>query len=110
MRVIENRVLPIGKRFYAINLCGILFAKGPCDRFMINHEKIHTAQIKELLVVGFYLWYVGEWIWKAMRYRSFYKAYENISFEREAYAHGDDLGYLPGRKNYAFLRYLSKYK
>lgn len=106
MRVIVNRILPMGRRFYAINLFGILFAKGPCDRYIINHEKIHTEQMKELLAIGFYLWYVVEWLVKSIRYRSCYKGYRNISFEREAYANGHNLSYIPARKRFYFLRYL----
>lgn len=108
MIIIYNRVLPLGKRFYAINLCGVLFAKGPCSRYVINHESIHTRQILELLVVGFYIWYVMEWIYKAIRYRGFYKGYEQISFEREAYAHDHNLEYLTRRPRFAFLKYLRR--
>ena len=107
MIIIYNKVLPIGRKFYAINLCGVLFAKGPCDKYVINHESIHTEQIKELLVVGFYLWYILEWIYKAIRYRGFYKGYEAISFEREAYANDRNLDYIRSRRRFAFRRYLT---
>lgn len=107
MKVIINRFLPLGRRYYAINICGVLFAKGPCDKYLLNHEKIHTEQIKELLVLGFYIWYVVEWAFKSLMYGSFYKGYRNISFEREAYDNGDDLDYLPRRRRFAFMRYLS---
>ena len=30
MKIIYNRLIPVGKRYYAINLFGVLFAKGPC--------------------------------------------------------------------------------
>lgn len=108
MKVILNRVIPFGKRYHAINLCGVVFAKGPCDRLTLNHESIHTEQIKELLVVGFYLWYVVEWLWKTTIYRDLHKAYRNISFEREAYANGSDITYIPRRRRYSFLKYLNK--
>lgn len=47
MKIIYNKVIPFGKDFYAINLFGILFAKGPCDEVTLNHESIHTAQMKD---------------------------------------------------------------
>jgi len=29
---------------------------------LILHERIHTRQMQETLFVGFYLWYVIEWL------------------------------------------------
>ncbi|MDE6843792.1 MAG: hypothetical protein K2J24_09745 [Muribaculaceae bacterium] len=106
MKIIYNRIIPFGRRFYAINLCGVLFAKGPCDRRMLNHESIHTAQIKELAYVGFYLWYVVEWLVLLLRRRDTFRAYRDISFEREAYANEGDFTYLGRRRRYSFMRYL----
>lgn len=105
MIVIRNRILPFGKKYYAINICGIVFAKGPCDKYDLNHEAIHSAQIIELLVVGFYLWYGVEWLIRSISRRSFYQGYKNISFEREAYTHGDDLTYLKSRRLFNFLKF-----
>lgn len=109
MKVIYNKILPLGKTYYAINLFGILFAKGPVDRYILNHEKIHTAQMMELMVVFFYLWYVLEWLVRLVQYRNGRRAYCNISFEREAYANGDNLGYLKRRERFSFMRYLKKF-
>lgn len=72
----------------------------------INHESIHSAQIKELLVLGFYLWYVVEWLFRAIQYRGFHRGYLNISFEREAYNNDANLDYLSERKHFAFLKFL----
>lgn len=105
-KVIINKVLPLGKKYYAINLFGVIFSKGPCDRFTLNHEEIHTAQMKELLYLGFYIWYVVEWIGKSLKYKGFSEGYRNISFEREAYKFGDDLTYLAHRPRFAFLKSL----
>ncbi len=105
MKIIRNRIIPFG-RFYAINLFGVLFAKGPCSPVVINHESIHTAQMRELLYVPFYLLYVVEWAVRLIQYRSFMAAYRNISFEREAYARQADLTYLASRPRFAFCRYL----
>lgn len=106
MKIIYNKIIPFGRRFYAINLFGILFAKGPCSPQTVNHEKIHTAQIRELAYIPFYIWYLTEWGVRLIRYRDSFKAYRNISFEREAYAYGDDLGYLPRRRRFAFMGFL----
>lgn len=108
MPVVRNKIIPFGKNYYAINLCGIIFAKGPCDKYVINHEKIHTHQMLELLIIPFYILYVIEWLIRLVQYKNLFKAYKNISFEREAYTHGDDLNYLRKRPLYNFLHYLSK--
>ena len=73
----------------------------------LNHESIHTAQMRELLYLGFYLAYVIEW---CVRLLMCGNAYRNISFEREAYSNESDLEYLKKRKHFAFLNYLKKVK
>lgn len=60
------------------------------DELTINHEEIHTEQIKELWYVFFYLWYVVDWLIKLVIYRNFRDAYVNVVFEREAYANDED--------------------
>ena len=106
MKIIRNKYIPF-KGFRAINLFGILFVRGNAriDDITLNHEKIHTAQIKELWYVFFYLWYVTEWL-----IRLFMKgnAYRNISFEREAYDNQYDLNYLKNRKRFNFAKYIKK--
>lgn len=106
MKIIYNRILPIGKNFLAINLFGVLFAKGPCSPTVINHEKIHTAQMRELWFIFFYLWYILEWIFRSLSRLNFMEGYSNISFEREAYANASDPQYLKSRKKFSFLKYL----
>ena len=106
MKIIRNRILPFGKKYYAINLFGILFAKGPCGAITINHERIHTAQMKELIFIPFYIFYILEWLIRLLQYRNSFTAYRNISFEREAYANESNPDYLSKRKPYSFLRYI----
>ncbi|MBQ8047356.1 MAG: hypothetical protein IJ196_05465 [Prevotella sp.] len=104
MKIVRNRFLPI-KGYTAINLLGILFCK-PSVKVtpeLVLHERIHTAQMIEMLVIGFYLWYVMEWI---VRLPMHGRAYSNISFEREAYANMHNADYLKHRKRYAWVSYL----
>lgn len=85
MIVIRNRLIPIGRRYGAINLFGILFAKPdmPLTPEVINHERIHTRQMLELLIVPFYLIYIAEWLARVIAYRgNTYEAYRRTSFER----------------------------
>ena len=106
MKIVYNRIIPFGKQFLAINLFGVLFAQGPCDRVTVNHEMIHTAQIKELWYLPFYIVYLLEWLWRLIIHRNYIKAYHAISFEREAYANQRDMNYLNNRKRFAFLKHL----
>lgn len=105
MKTIYNNIIPV-KGFAAINLFGVLFVRKNViltDR-IINHEEIHTAQIKELGYVLFYLWYVIEWLIKLFRYGK--KSYYDISFEREAYSNDSNTNYIHNRKIFAFWNYL----
>jgi hypothetical protein len=76
------------------------------DKVLLNHEKIHLRQQKELLLLPFYLWYFTEWLIRYCLYHDAYTAYLNISFEREAYTHESDLRYLDGRTALNFIKYL----
>ena len=104
MIIIHNEILPFG-RFKAINLFDIIFYKGSkLNDVVINHEAIHTAQMKELLYIGFYIWYVIEWLFRLVQYGFSKKAYKNISFEKEAFANENNLEYLKERRHYECFR------
>ena len=101
----------------------------------IRHEVIHWKQQMEMLMLGilltiptitglgiagihswwtlmlflfpfllFYIWYLLEWLIKLPFYGK--KAYENISFEREAYAFDEVKGYPYMRSKFAWTRYI----
>lgn len=94
------------------------------DDVTINHERIHTSQIKELLYIFFYVWYGVEWLIRLVQYwrvgytaykdsglkealrKLNYMAYRNLSFEREAYQNEGYLSYLDHRKRFNFLKYV----
>lgn len=101
MKIIYNRFIPF-KGFVAINLFGCVFARKECKPITphcINHEKIHTAQMKELWYIGFYILYFCEWIYRLFWYPL--TAYRGISFEKEAREHQYDYSYLAKRKRFA---------
>ncbi|MBQ3624977.1 MAG: hypothetical protein II950_06110 [Prevotella sp.] len=104
MIIIRNSLLPFGK-FTAMNIFGIMLCRknAVITRETINHERIHTAQLIETGFIGFYVWYVIEWLVK-LPFRG--NAYRKISFEREAYDHMDDMDYLSHRKHYAWCKLL----
>ena len=103
--IVKCKLIPKG---ICVNLFGTFWTRDTSwiDKYVINHERIHTAQQRELLFVPFYVLYVLEWLVRLVQFRNREDAYMNISFEREAYAHGHDLAYLPKRKHFAWLRFL----
>lgn len=106
MKIIINNILP-PKGFKCINLFGILFCRRQLNKIDINHETIHTKQGQELLWIGFYLWYIIEYLIRLIIYRDTKLAYKNISFEREAYQNQSNLDYLSNRKHYNWLSKLT---
>ncbi|WP_040281165.1 hypothetical protein [Psychroserpens damuponensis] len=73
---------------------------------LLNHEKIHLRQQLELLVFPFYVLYAIEFLIRLIQYKTWYLAYQNISFEREAYLNEKDLNYLQSRSFWSFISYL----
>ena len=110
MRIIYSKHFP-PKDFGAINLLGLIIVRkdyGALSEIEKNHEQIHTRQMMEMLIIPFYLCYVIEWFIRLIQYRNRLIAYENISFEREAYSQMYDLSYLRKRKLFAFYNYYRK--
>ena len=105
--IIKSKLMPKG---ICMNLFGTFWVRDPSwvDRYVINHERVHTAQQRELLFIPFYIIYVLEWLVRCIQYRNTKEAYYNISFEREAYTHGKDLTYLKNRKPYSWVKFLKK--
>ena len=75
------------------------------DKTFINHEMIHIYQQAEMLFIFFILFYYAEFFIKLIQYKDFYKAYQSISFEREAYKNESNYNYLKTRKWFSFVKY-----
>ncbi|MEG2228453.1 MAG: hypothetical protein RRY39_08170 [Odoribacter sp.] len=107
MKIIYNKIIPFNG-FRAVNIFGVLFVKkgSKITEIMIRHEIIHTVQMKEMLYILFYAWYIVEWIVRLFEDRK--TAYNKISFEKEAYSNELHIHYLENRKRYAWVRYLKK--
>lgn len=101
MKIIYNNIIPF-PGYKAINLFGIVFARRAMDSVDMNHEAIHTAQMKELLYIPYYIWYLIEWMILIIKYGNSSDAYYNIRFEKEAYEHEFDMDYLKNRKHYHY--------
>ena len=107
MKIVRSRYLPPLRRHVAINLFGVFFVHPEVEvnERIINHERIHTAQMRELGYLPFYLIYLIEWLIRLVLKGN---AYMSIGFEREAYRHEHDHNYLENRKHYAWVKYLKK--
>lgn len=106
VKIVRTTILPF-KGFTAINLLGVLFVHPGVylSHEMMNHERIHSAQQREMLFVFFYIAYLMEWL---VRLPMRGNAYRNISFEREAYANQRSLHYLEERRYYAWRHYMKR--
>lgn len=117
MIIVKNKLLPWGT-FVALTLGPFIFTKrDTVDERTLRHESIHWEQYKETLIVGFLLIYLLDWLWEALRcsldhsrgtradgrHRPLRKRiYRCLMFEREAYLHQGEEGYLSRRKHYAW--------
>ena len=108
--IIENSRIPqalsLFINIWAITLYPFIICKGKLDQRTKTHEIIHLHQQRELLLIGFYILYVGYWVWNLMKHQSFQAAYEEIPFEKEAYANDEDPTYPINRKPYSWKNYL----
>jgi hypothetical protein len=86
MKIIYNHIIPL-KGYSAINICGILFARRELTAIEINHEEIHTMQIKKYYYICFYVMYLYYWVVNGFNYMK-------IPFEIEAYENETNLNYL----------------
>ena len=128
---VYNNIIPL-KGFVALTMWPLLFIRKAAawlfDDEDENHENIHGAQQKEMLIVGailavilavcgcgwwslfalplFLYWYGVEWLVKHCYYRNATTAYKNVAFEREAYANQNDMTYLSHRRPFAWVRYI----
>ena len=115
MKIVRSSIIPF-KGFIAINLFGIIFIRKEVRPHynismqeydtLLLHEYIHTKQMRELLYLAFYLWYIIEWLVRLAMYRDMNKAYRNISFEREAYENQRNRSYIQERERFAFLKHI----
>ncbi len=97
------------KNYVGLSLWPFIFVKSNSfkeDAVLINHEKIHLRQQRELLILPFYVLYITEWMFRAIWYLNTYRAYQNISFEREAYTNENQADYLSKRTPFSFIKYL----
>lgn len=117
MKVITNKYIPF-HGYVAMVLFDIILWRKEYEyrqRFIsyydrvINHESIHIQQMKDfcpIIYIGgiiFYIIYLFEWLFRVLFTKDFFskKAYNNISFEKEAKQNETNLEYIRNRKRFA---------
>ena len=97
------------KGYSAVAIWPFIFvrSKHEVSEELLLHERIHGAQQKEMLLIGFYLWYVSEWMLRLLLHGP-RCAYRKISFEQEAYAHETEKTYIDSRTWYAWVKYVER--
>lgn len=90
----------------AITLWPFIFIREGYDtRLLINHEKIHIRQYNEMLVLGFLLVYIYDWVVGLVRHKNARQAYLSIRLEQEAREFENDDNYLEDRPAFNWKRY-----
>lgn len=106
--IVAKYLIPNGYRGMAVFPFVIVkYGFDKTNTVFVNHEKIHLRQQLEMLVIPFFVWYLLEYLIRLLQYKNAALAYQNISFEREAYAKETDLSYLKNRSFFRFLNYIA---
>lgn len=106
--IVAKYLIPKGYRGMAV--FPFILVKYDFDKMnktFVNHEKIHLRQQLEMLILPFFIWYFLEYLIRLIQYKNAALAYQNISFEREAYANETDFNYLKNRTFFQFLKYIT---
>ncbi len=107
MVLISKFLVPKG--YVGITIYPFIFLKYhnlKTNKTLINHERIHLRQQIELLIFPFYIFYGIEFLIRLIRTKKWITAYQNISFEKEAYQNENNLNYLKSRSFFKFIKYL----
>ena len=71
----------------------VLYAEKNPNPILVNHERIHLDQIKRDGVFHFYARYLREYLRLRCKRIPHWVAYQNISYEQEAYNNQHNLDY-----------------
>ena len=105
MIIVKNNIVPFS-HYKAMTVWPFIFVREGKTFNAIdeNHERIHGAQQKELLLVGFYILYIVLFVMRLIRYGNWKKAYRSCPFETEAYFWESTLHYLDHRRHFSWWK------
>lgn len=132
MLVVRSLFIP-SKKFSAVNLFGVVVVRKEVEvtERLLNHERIHTRQMLEVMVLAlllsgvfiavdkwilallfillsYYMWYCVEYLINLIRFRKPIVAYRMIAFEKEAYENHHNYNYLKKRNLFNFISYYGR--
>ena len=87
----------------AICLGPFVFCRGKASERLRRHETIHWEQQKELLIVGFLVVYLYDFLKNTREFGWSRDAYRFTRAEIEAHTHDEDVEYLDTRVRYRWL-------
>lgn len=89
--------------YQGISIFGMFIFRKECivTTDLITHEQIHLKQQQEWLFIGFFILYAVEFIYYFIKTHNWDKAYNHISFEREAYANMHSPTYPATRRHFS---------
>jgi hypothetical protein len=99
------KILSFNIEVYAITLFPFIISREEMSEATETHETIHFCQQKELFVLFFYILYLYDFAKGLIRYKDSQKAYYQIRFEQEAYAHHHSKEYLESRPKHNWRNY-----
>ena len=111
MKIVKTTWFPFGS-YDSMAMFPFVFIKGDVKPVVINHEKIHIEQQKELWLVGFYVLYVYFFAKFFLLYlfhgdkSCWDNAYYSNPFECEAYDNQRNNEYINIRQKFYWKKYL----
>ena len=84
-KLITNKILKVS----GIVLWPYIIVDNKNNKRLLNHELIHAEQIKDCVVLKFYILYLWYWV----KFGEYY----NIPFETEAYSNDHNFEYIKNR-------------
>ena len=87
------------------NFVSIYYSQREDQQDNHKHESIHIAQYIELLVIGFLILYLWDWVRGLIKYKDTNVAYRKIRLEQEAYEYQRSFTYLDKRERFAWKKY-----
>jgi hypothetical protein len=107
---VENSRIPVWLSYLApieiaaVSVGLMVFSRGAVDDETRRHETIHYLQWVELGFVGYLVLYAYYYVRNRAMGLSGEAAYMQIPFEREAYDHEADAGYIERRPRWAWWK------
>lgn len=103
--LISVRYIPGG--YVGLSCWPFIFVKKGADHYdqIVNHERIHLAQQKELYFIWFTILYLAYYLKGRFNGLTHDQAYRNIPFEKEAYRNQWRMGYLDSRPRNEWKNY-----